>query len=294
MFPLFDTDNPLNGWSLSEVIGSSTWNAKDDIYGHLYHYLTRMFEEFSRRLCKMDININLVKTIPSQLPEHLASIREGESPGPYDRIDLSTLAEPSQLGPELALIIFSPLLRSKQENPHAVLITLFPDPCPPDVDSDSSSDTIGPDDYQKPPRLPPNPILKFTMTLSQPLINKIHSTYLPITQSIILNTYMGGHNADLINFMGAHDLFLDREGPFKEFIEWCDPGAAARVMRVGMKAREDQSVVPRWALGLDEEPTKCEFEWLFWSGHTGKECWIEWARAWDDEDLLLAMANLAL
>lgn len=295
MFPLLDMANPLDGWSLSEVIGLSTWKAKDDIYGHLYIYLTEMFSKFSRRLSSMNIVINLFKSEPAKLPARIASSRDGNaSPLSYDRIDLSTLGQPTQLGPELSLIMFSPFLRPKIENPHATILALYLDPDAPNSDSDSSSDTLGRETCPKHPKIPPNPILRFTSTLSQPLTNKIHSTYLPITKSIILNTYVGGHNADVINFMGAHDLFLDREGPFDEFVDWYDLVAAGKALGIAMKNCDQQSIVKRWMLGLDEEPSKDEFDMLFWSGHGGRECYVEWTRPWGYEDLLLAMGKLAL
>lgn len=227
----------------------------------------------------------------------------------YDRIDTSTLADPSYLGPKTTLELFAPLLKKNEENPFATLLTVFtsisptyPASEPGDTVSDPNQTTTEPDPEKQ-------QVGGLKKSISKTLTQKIHRNYLPITRSVILSTYSGGHNAGVLNFMAAHDLFLDRESGFRNFVRrmrLLDNGGGdgiGSVLGIVMKEKQSQGIIRRWELGLEvedgdgedqKECSKRDFEMLFWSGHSGHECFVEWTRSSDMGGLTECMKNMSM
>ena len=65
-----DKADPLDGWPIREVARVRTM-AKEDLYGKLYIYLRRVFQQFLDRLGMIEIDFELLNMNAVQLPETL-------------------------------------------------------------------------------------------------------------------------------------------------------------------------------------------------------------------------------
>ncbi|KAE8361677.1 hypothetical protein BDV27DRAFT_26211 [Aspergillus caelatus] len=245
-WPMPDSADPLQGWTLAEVLHAS-YGAKHDLYGQLYVHIKRYLETFCKRLHTLKLNICLFKKDAMDLPDKLATLRGKETF--YDRIELANIADLGYLGPAKTLALFGPLLKSKKENPKATLIMLF-------LNATREMSTAG-DQLSCMPRA--------MDTLQR---------FLPMRprHGVPTNKY----NADFLNQMDALDLFTDNDTLFNRLIErarFRDMGSF-----LGLEMKVDNSIVAKWPMRLGENPTQHEFEMVFWSGHTGCERYVEWHR----------------
>lgn len=65
-----DKADPLDGWPIRDVAREQTL-AKEDLYGKLYVYLRRVFQQFLDGLARIEIDIGLFNVDAIQLPEIL-------------------------------------------------------------------------------------------------------------------------------------------------------------------------------------------------------------------------------
>lgn len=117
-----DNANPLHGWDVSAVIAAGKRHEinVNDIYGCLFFYLKDEFEEFSRRIERFNINIQLTQFDARILPK-MAPLMKQFSEGCFDRIETSNLAD--YIGPAEVIDICAPLLNRR--NKHAALLMNF-------------------------------------------------------------------------------------------------------------------------------------------------------------------------
>ncbi|RMZ42089.1 hypothetical protein AFCA_006832 [Aspergillus flavus] len=245
-WPMPDSADPLQGWTLTEVLQPS-YGAKHDLYGQLYVHVKRELETFCKRLHTLNLNVSLFKKDAMDLPDTLATLRDKETF--YDRIELANIADLGYLGPPKTLALFGPLLKSKKENPKATLIMLF---------LNATREMSTPKDQVA-------CMFRAMETLQR---------FLPMRprQGDPTNKY----NAEFLNQMNAMDLFTDNDTLFERLVE----NARFRDMGrpLGLEMKTENSIVAKWPMRLGGNPTQHEFEMAFWSGHTGCERYVEWHR----------------
>ena len=84
-WPMPDSADPLQGWTLTEILRPS-YGAKHDLYGQLYVNLKRKLHSFCERLHTLKLSICLFKQDAMDLPDKLATLRGRETF--YDRIEV--------------------------------------------------------------------------------------------------------------------------------------------------------------------------------------------------------------
>ena len=70
-----DDSDPLNGWHLPDVLDVESGQAKNDVYGKLYHYPRTLFSSFYRRITMHSCHFQLLNLNAKDLPEHLEKDR---------------------------------------------------------------------------------------------------------------------------------------------------------------------------------------------------------------------------
>jgi len=98
---------------------------KNDTYGALYFHLLEHFTTFSERLQRRDLAFTLLTVDARKLPFALAESRNKHGLASFDRIDVSNITDRGWVGLPDTLSSLGRLLKSRTENPHATLLTLF-------------------------------------------------------------------------------------------------------------------------------------------------------------------------
>jgi hypothetical protein len=98
--------------------------------------------------------------------------------------------------------------------------------------------------------------------------------YLPINPEAILRG--NPYSAELLNFLNADDLFIDRGPLFDKYLTLTRVEEAANSL--GLRMKSQHTVIEKWPMRLNEHPTQHEFEMLYWSGHVGSERYVEWCQ----------------
>ncbi|WEW56694.1 hypothetical protein PRK78_002142 [Emydomyces testavorans] len=245
-WPMPDSADPLDGWKLSEVL-QATYPAKNDLYGQLYLHIRQDLLKFCQRLTTLKLSIYALQVNAVQLPGHISRLRGGKQL--YDRIGLANIADRAYLGAVDTLSTFGPLLKPKTQNPKATLLTLF-------LNATHEMCTLADQ--------------KASFTRSIGTLQK----FLPINPQTILkgNTL----SAESLAFMNAYSMFIDGDTIFNRFVNVAGLKKLGDSLGLGMKST--QTIVAKWPMRLNENPTQREFEMLYWSGHVGSERYVEWHR----------------
>ncbi|RAL12396.1 uncharacterized protein BO97DRAFT_424484 [Aspergillus homomorphus CBS 101889] len=116
-WPMTDRPDPLHGWSLKEVLSTSSGAATADIYGKLYFHLRRLLDAFLNRMSDAKLTFEFHHKDTSLLVDHLDR-------NSFDRIEGSwvfgmsffrgTLASISHAQP--ACGPYNPLIKRHQED----------------------------------------------------------------------------------------------------------------------------------------------------------------------------------
>jgi hypothetical protein len=124
---LNDSADPFNCWNYADVMASSEKLGlpKNDIFGALYFHLIPQFEQFSRRLQKDELNLTLLSVDARKLESALVGSVSKHHIKAFDRIDVSNIVDRCYVGIHDTLDLLGRLLKTRAENPHAALITLF-------------------------------------------------------------------------------------------------------------------------------------------------------------------------
>ncbi|KAI1359481.1 hypothetical protein F5Y08DRAFT_349648 [Xylaria arbuscula] len=255
-WPMMDSADPQDGWSMKTFLATKAGPAKRDTYGQLHHYLKRLFTEFHQSLRSKPISFELYHVDALFLGATLI----GKN---FDRIEVSNISDIHYLGTKKTLEIFGPLLRSPSANRHATLITYF---------------------------LNAVPMAKMVSEQTDPLaasrMSKIESkAVLQYLQSDILQTK--GSIAQMAQRFGmwaivmasAVNLVSDMDKYFDMYVEM--EGFAASARSAGVEMKERHTIIQRWPLKVKggQHPTskdKEDFKLLLGSGHGGQERYVEW------------------
>jgi hypothetical protein len=124
---LNDSADPLNCWDISDVIaaGMKHMVPKNDTYGALYFHIIPQLEEFSARLRTKDLSFTFLSVDACVLERVLKDTISLHNITSFDRIDVSNITDLCWLGLHGTLNSVGQLLKSRDENPHAALISLF-------------------------------------------------------------------------------------------------------------------------------------------------------------------------
>ncbi|KAM0234889.1 hypothetical protein ACHAPO_006253 [Fusarium lateritium] len=245
-WPMHDSSDPLNGWSMKEVEATSTGSATSDIYGKLFRHLKFVLNGFLGRMETSSVAFELLQIHAADLPRYLTERC-------FDRIEVSNISDTGYIGIHKTAEIMSPLLETPSTNPHATLITLFMNIVDENVSEDEQKDDA---------------------SVGSPT-SKCLLQFLPLTRP-----RMGKYDPDLIKLVHARDHVRDFDYIFrriaKEFMFSDFP------RYIGVAIKEEQTIVEKWPYRLklkpEQEGAKEEFDLLMRSGTSGKELYLEWKR----------------
>ncbi|KAK5627367.1 hypothetical protein RRF57_003082 [Xylaria bambusicola] len=255
-WPMMDSADPTDGWSMKTFLATKAGPAKQDAYGQLYHYLRRLFMDFHQYLRSKPVAFELHHVDARILDKTLAG-RE------FDRIEISNICDAGYLGIKKTLKTFTPLLCKPSVNPHATLVTTFLNAVP---EAKMMCQQM-------------NPIL--ARHISQTEVRTVKSymesdlprptgTRVEIEERIAIYSIMA---------VSAIDLVTDMDKYFDMYMEGHDFSNAASSAGVMMKERH--TIIPPWPLRVNggSHPTrqdKEDFKLLLGTGHTGHERYMEW------------------
>ena len=139
-----DNSDPLNSYTLDEILKTSSGPASKDIYGKLHYFLKETFASLHHRFRLLDTTFQLfcldVLDLPSHLGETLFSRIEVSNcsscqtvktrtpaitalEANFDKV--SNITDGGYVGTAKVLAIFTNWLQPPAENPHATLIALY-------------------------------------------------------------------------------------------------------------------------------------------------------------------------
>jgi hypothetical protein len=80
---MYDSADPLHGWSTTDVANTSSGPAVEDIYGKLFYHIRASLRAFLLRLSNLQASFQLLQLNAAELPNHL-------EPSSFSRIEVST------------------------------------------------------------------------------------------------------------------------------------------------------------------------------------------------------------
>ncbi|PLB54875.1 hypothetical protein P170DRAFT_483657 [Aspergillus steynii IBT 23096] len=250
-WPMPDSADPLNSWSLEDVLHTSSGPATADTYGKLYFHLRGVFGSFMHRISDAEVSFEFHHVDASYLPNRLQT-------GSFSRIDNANYAV---LGVEHlrhrisgdTLYLMIPLLQPHTENPHATVITLFMNAID-QVMTDADRMQIIEHDSRIKKDLP-----RFLPQNTRPCS--------PYDPSIVKMVFAGG-------VIARHDHIFNR---YQNGLHFREAGEA-----FGARMKKRHTIVDRWPCRLKLRPDQAgaqeEFDRCMRQGNTGKERFVEWKR----------------
>ncbi|KAI1287182.1 hypothetical protein F5Y03DRAFT_405643 [Xylaria venustula] len=255
-WPMRDSADPLDGWSIKTILATKAGPAKKDAYGQLYYYLKRVFTNFHSRLRSNAVSLELYHVNAQTLDKTLTGRH-------FDRIEVSNICDTHYLGIETSLETFGPLLRSPSLNSHATLVTLF-------LNAVAEA--------------------KMMIRLMKPMLARIAGMHeMRFASDYITHGLRkpSGNPTEIRNFIEiqtiktacALDMVSDMDAYFNGYMETYDFAQAALSARVAMKTKH--TIIPPWPLRVDGgvRPTQKDredFMLLLGSAHVGHERYVEW------------------
>ncbi|KAI1941378.1 hypothetical protein LOZ66_001894 [Ophidiomyces ophidiicola] len=241
-WPMSDSSDPLGGWDLKTVMQNAL-PAKHDLYGALFFHLRDIILKFCLHLTTLNVHIKLLHVHAAQLPSFL----KGEH---FDRIEISNICDRGYLGVETCLSIFSPLLKPKEDNPHATLLALFMNAV---EEEDNAADYL---------------------TGRGESITRATS-YIPgFSQAVGSRNQYSPASLKIMQTVAA---FRNFDAMFKRFMLNTRFAELTRAYR--LQTRENHTIVSPWPARLKDTPTQSEFELFHGGEQSGTERYVEWVRA---------------
>lgn len=80
-----DSEDPLSGWSVKEVLLNAP-PAKNDIYGSLFNHIQRLLFEFCHRIKTINMRFQFVQLDALKLPDLMEDL--GKDKAYFDRIEV--------------------------------------------------------------------------------------------------------------------------------------------------------------------------------------------------------------
>ena len=85
-----DSADPLDGWSLPEILKQNAGPASNDVYGKLHRHLFELLRSFHRNLSARPSAFRFLHMDVSDLADHLR-----DEPG-FDRIEVNSHHKPAE------------------------------------------------------------------------------------------------------------------------------------------------------------------------------------------------------
>ena len=241
-----DSADPLEGWKVSDVLhrGNEGGFPANDLYGALACHVEKILRDFCQQVTKVDLSIQLYQLDARELAKFLDDFD-------FDRVDVSNMTDRGWLGVETVLESFGPLLKRKNDNPHATITGLFLNAVP---------------EVQE----------------MQPIIGPgFKSTMAKVEEYLPMGPPLSEFDPVFLRFLAAKDRFLDFDALFSRHMTEVGFGKIANKTTMCMK--EKNTVIDKWPYRLREKPRteagRREFENLHASDLTGGERYVEWNRA---------------
>ncbi|KAI0426602.1 hypothetical protein F5Y09DRAFT_351075 [Xylaria sp. FL1042] len=249
-WPMMDSADPTDGWSIKTFLATKAGPAKKDTYGQLHHYLKHLFVDFHRYLHSKPVAFELHHVDAKVLNDTLAR-RE------FDRIEVSNICDSNYLGIAATLKIFGPLLRRPSTNPHATLITAFLNAVP---EAKMISQSI----Y-------PVPEAFVTLTDIEATLKYIGSDLTMLAERFAQTDAIKMDCA--VKLVGDMDMYFDLYMHLYEFVH--------AALSAGVEMKKRHTIIPPWPLRVNGglHPTqrdKEDFKLLLGSAHIGHERYVEW------------------
>ncbi|KAL8828964.1 MAG: hypothetical protein Q9191_002288 [Dirinaria sp. TL-2023a] len=125
------SQSPFDGWSLKYILAPSNLRrtAEADMNGLLYFHVRGLLEKFCQRIQSPSASASSFQTHFKLSSLEIAAFaqnipRDAPFLG-FDRIDVGNLGDENNVGIRSTLSLFGPLLKPRELNPHATIITLF-------------------------------------------------------------------------------------------------------------------------------------------------------------------------
>lgn len=97
---------------------------------------------------------------------------------------------------------------------------------------------------------------------------------MPIKPDVFLR--LNPFSAELVVRGQHYDIMMDNDVILDRYIErTCSEKVAESL---GLKMKCENTIVAKWPCRLKKNPTRREFEMVYWSGHNGSERYVEWYR----------------
>lgn len=146
-----------------------------------------------------------------------------------------------------------PLLKRRDQNPHACLIALFLNATREVYQSTNLADQMA----------------------SVQWIRMLR--YFPGLHDVLHDSHgVRSNSLDSIRLLSAHDMFHDFDGLFNRFMNECRFLETTKDAKLEIK--KENTIIAPWPLRLGENATAEEFNILCSSNHTGAERYVEWKR----------------
>jgi len=239
-----DSAEPLDGWHLPEIhracIERNDSRPNNDIYGHLYFQIKEELRNFYNKLRTLSVDI-IVLSLNATALRMFRSLLP-----PFDRVDVSNIADEGYIGLNCTLKCMEPLLNECNE--HATLITQFLNAVPAVAFRSRNNHAYA------------TRMVRTEATLE----------FLPVVKSTL--------TAEVERFSLARNLFLDMDLYFHRYLNMVSRPATC--IRSGMYMKQGNTIVEKWPYRLQKEfgepGAREEFENLLASGLSGTERYVEW------------------
>ncbi|KAI0531843.1 hypothetical protein GGR58DRAFT_518185 [Xylaria digitata] len=251
-WPMMDSADPTDGWSIKAFLATKAGPAKKDAYGQLHHYLKRLFTNFHCYLHSKPVSFEL-HHVYAQVLDKTLSGRE------FDRIEVSNICDSNYLGIDTTLKTFGLLLRSPSANRHATLITTFLNAVP-------EARMVFQD---------MNPFAAYLIAESDAstVLKYIGSDLTALTGTPAEN--LESIRTEAIKMNCAVNLVGDMD----EYMNAYDFAHAA--LSAGVKMKDKHTIILPWPLRVNGSPhptqkDKEDFKLLLGTAHVGHERYVEW------------------
>ncbi|CAM1510194.1 Fc.00g005290.m01.CDS01 [Cosmosporella sp. VM-42] len=267
-YPTGGTAEPLSEWSCI-FLDQECGVAHNDAYGKMFFYVCGLFQQFQKRIRKVDLGIRLVSMsltlLANYLPKRLTENDGEDNPdGCFDRIEAGPYFERVEFH---TMISSAKLLAPPKQNPHAKLLTM----------TRKSVMVI-------------TPTNESNFKKEQKLLTKRNGTALDdLAPPLGPMSLKGNPRARARRTLGLlmwrkwdeySEEYVYHPGSHKGITQ-CGLAELYKII-VNLELQSQNTVVPRWANRLVHEdtdtPSKQHFNrWLGWPD-TAPQRWLEWKK----------------
>ncbi|KNG52716.1 mynd finger family protein [Stemphylium lycopersici] len=212
------------------------------------------------------ISFRLFAVDATKLPDYLGDTQ-------FDRIEVSNICDRGYVGVDRTLQTFSPMLKSRTENPHATLLMLFLNAVREEesfLSSDSKTKTAPAPDARRVQN-----IKKFLPHIDPGVVDLVMGQTTPSSPG---RTFI----LDVTMISSAMRMFDNFDDCFNGFLECPDPIKVASMDTLtqahGMKVKTQHTIIKPWPYRVTNNTTKEEFSSMLSESTTGDERYMEFEK----------------